>query len=99
MKTKTTILVTFVLLILVLLASFANEYFWSVKDNQPDNIRHLVGLPSIVVGNLSPATRNPGLEVFCSGLNDVPGGYCNYFTGGAPFTNVTEITGTRVTRP
>ena len=30
-------------------------------------------------------SRNPGLEILCTGLYDIPGGYCTYFTSGLPF--------------
>jgi len=46
-------------------------------------------LPSLSIGNLNPAARNPELEILCTGLYDVPGGYCNYFTLGVPFINYT----------
>jgi hypothetical protein len=41
----------------------------------------------LAVGNLNPSARNPGVELLCTGLYDVPGGYCNYFTMGVPSTN------------
>ncbi len=43
-----------------------------------------MGLSSVAVGNLNPSARNPGIELLCTGLYDVPGGYCNYFTLGVP---------------
>jgi hypothetical protein len=56
----------------------------------------MAGLPSLAIGNLNPAARNPGLEVLCTSLYDVPGGYCIYFTQGVPQLNLTlacNITG------
>jgi hypothetical protein len=41
----------------------------------------------VAIGNLNPSARNPGVELLCTGLYDVPGGYCNYFTLGVPSTN------------
>jgi hypothetical protein len=99
MKIRTTFLLTFALLLMILASCVASEYLWATKESKPDNVRQLIGLPSVVVGNLSPAARNPGLEVLCSALNDVPGGYCNYFAGGAPVANASEITRNRVSAP
>jgi len=39
------------------------------------------------IGNLNPVARNPGLEILCTGLYDVPGGYCPYFVDGVSFFN------------
>ena len=86
MKPPTILIAAFGLMLLVLVSMGASEIFWSNKKNTPDPIRELVCLPSISIGNLSPSARNPGLEMFCTGLYDNPGGYCSYFTGGVPFT-------------
>jgi hypothetical protein len=39
----------------------------------------------VAVGNLNPSARNPGLELLCTGMYDVPGGYCYYNAWGVPF--------------
>lgn len=78
--------------ILVFFISFScitSELSWLDRERSPDPVRQIVGLPSIAVGNLSPAARNPGLEVLCTGLYDTPGGYCSYYTNGVPFINFT----------
>jgi hypothetical protein len=75
----------FVLVSVVVFSCVFSEIAWSNKEKDSDSLRGLVGLPSIVVGNLNPAARNPGLEVLCPGLYDVPGGSCSYFAGGVPF--------------
>jgi hypothetical protein len=85
MKSKVLIYVIVVLLAFVLVSCVVSEISWSMKENHIDSLRYVVGLPSVAVGNLSPSARNPGVEVFCTGLYDVPGGYCNYFSMGVPF--------------
>jgi hypothetical protein len=91
MKTKTFLAMATVLLVFVSLSCLASELSWSAKANSPDSLRQIVGLPSIVVGNLNPSARNPGLEILCTSLYDVPGGYCYYFAPGLPVTNFTVI--------
>ena len=76
-----------VLLTFVILSCVASEISWSMKQSNSDPLRQVVGLPSVAVGNLNPSARNPGLELLCTGLYDVPGGYCNYFALGVPFVN------------
>ncbi len=78
-----------VLTVFVVFVCAANEISWSTKENNPDALREIVGLPSIAVGNLNPSARNPGLELLCTGLYDVPGGYCSYFAPGVPYINFT----------
>lgn len=85
MKAKTLVIVVTVLTAVVFISCGASEISWANRKNVYDPTRELVGLPSIAVGNLSPAARNPGLEILCTGLYDTPGGYCNYFTDGVPF--------------
>ena len=86
-----------ILLTFVFVSCAVSEISWSIKENNTDSLRYIVGLPSVAVGNLSPAARNPGTEALCTGLYDVPGGYCNYFSMGVPFisfpmaTNFTVI--------
>ena len=75
----------FLLPLLILASCVSSEMAWLSKENSPDPLRQVMGLPSISVGNLNPADRNPGLELFCTGLYDTPGGYCSYFTYGVPF--------------
>jgi hypothetical protein len=74
-----------ILLAFVFISCAASEISWSMKKNNEASLRFVVGLPSVAVGNLSPSARNPGVEVLCTGLYDVPGGYCNYFSMGIPF--------------
>ena len=76
--------------IFVLVSCLASELSWTSRFTTPQPVRQLVGLPSIAVGNLNPAERNPGLEFLCTGLYDVPGGYCNYYSSGVPYVNFTE---------
>jgi hypothetical protein len=85
MKNRTMLIIVVLLPILVLASCFFNEMTWLDKEKSSDPLREVLGLPSIAVGNLNPAARNPGLELFCAGLYDTPGGYCNYFTDGVPF--------------
>ena len=99
MKSKTMIFAIALLLAFVFVSCVASEVSWSQKENNVDSLHQVVGLPSVAVGNLSPAARNPGVEVLCTGLYDVPGGYCNYFSMGTPYisfpmaTNFTVIEG------
>jgi hypothetical protein len=90
MKTRTILLATLGLLIFVFASCLASEISWSAKESGPDSLRQVVGLPSIALGNLNPAVRNPGLELFCPALYDSPGGYCYYFVPGVSFTNFTK---------
>jgi hypothetical protein len=87
MKPKAVLIAVFALLAFVTGASILSEITWSIKQDSIDPLRQLVGLPSVAVGNLNPSARNPGLEILCTGLYDVPGGYCSYFTEGVPFFN------------
>jgi hypothetical protein len=87
MKLKVLIYAAAILLTFVFVSCAVSEISWSIKENDADSLRYIVGLPSVAVGNLSPAARNPGVEVLCTGLYDVPGGYCNYFSMGVPFIN------------
>jgi hypothetical protein len=91
MKTKTLLVATVALLTFVSLSCLVSEISWSEKVNSSDSLRQLVGLPSIAIGNLNPSARNPGLELFCTSLYDVPGGYCYYFAPGVPVTNFTIV--------
>jgi hypothetical protein len=87
MKTRVILIFVAVLLAAVLSSCAISEMAWLSKENTPDPLRQILGLPSIAVGNLSPTARNPGLELLCTGLYDSPGGYCSYFTDGVPFIN------------
>ncbi len=91
MKMKPRILVSLfvVLLSFVFLSCTLSEVSWSNRVNTPNAMRQIVGLPSVAIGNLNPSARNPGLELICTGLYDVPGGYCNYFALGVSFINFT----------
>ena len=84
-RTRTILLATAVLLMFVFISCIASEVSWANKQENYDPTRELVALPSIAIGNLNPSARNPGLEILCTGLFDVPGGYCSYFTPGVPF--------------
>jgi hypothetical protein len=86
-KSKVLISAIAVLLVFVFVSCIASEISWSIKENHRDSLRYVVGLPSVAVGNLGPSSRNPGVEVLCTGLYDVPGGYCSYFSMGVPFTS------------
>jgi hypothetical protein len=89
MKSRTLLLFCGALMVFVFLSSAVNQVSWANKENTQDKMRQIVGLPSIAIGNLNPSARNPGLELLCTGLLDVPGGYCFYFTNGVPFVNGT----------
>jgi len=89
LKGRIILLVAVALMIYVFLSCLISEASWVAKEKTTDSLRELVGLPSLSAGNLSPAIRNPGLEMLCTGLYDVPGGYCNYFTLGVSFINFT----------
>ncbi len=87
MAPRALVYTTAILLTFVFVSCAVSEISWSSKENHTDSLRQVVGLPSIAVGNLSPSARNPGVEALCTGLYDVPGGYCNYFSMGVPFIN------------
>jgi hypothetical protein len=89
MKGKTLTFIVGSLMALIVFSCLASELSWSNKEAAPDPVREIVGLPSIAVGNLNPAARNPGLELLCTGFYDTPGGYCSYFANGVPFINFT----------
>ena len=85
MRPKILLYIIVSLLVVVFLSCGLSEFSWSSKSNSPDNLRYVTGLPALAVGNLSPAVRNPGVEVLCTGIYDVPGGYCIYFSPGVPY--------------
>jgi len=91
MKSRTLVLMIVFLIALAFVASGLSEISWSIRENSPEVLRQTVGLPSTTVGNLNPSARNPGVEFLCTSLFDVPGGFCNYFTLGVPFTNFTVV--------
>jgi hypothetical protein len=76
-----------ILLAFVVFSCVASELSWSIKENTSDPLRQTIGLPSVAIGNLNPSARNPGLELLCTGLYDVPGGYCSYFSIGVSFVD------------
>jgi hypothetical protein len=86
---RTLLFLVAVLTVFVSLACVVSEISWRTKESAPDALRQTVGLPSVAVGNLNPSARNPGLEPLCTGLYDVPGGYCSYFALGVPYINFT----------
>jgi hypothetical protein len=85
MRPKILIYLIVLLLSFVFVSCSVSEFSWSSKSNSADSLRYLTGLPSIALGNLSPAARNPGIEVLCTSIYDVPGGYCFYFSPGVPY--------------
>jgi hypothetical protein len=89
MRGRTVALFVGALMALIAISCVASEFSWSSREASPDPVREIVGLPSIAVGNLNPAARNPGLELFCTSFYDTPGGYCSYYTNGVPFINFT----------
>jgi hypothetical protein len=89
MKINKIFLGILVLISLNLSVCLVSEWSWSIKVNGPDALRKLVGLPSVAVGDLNPAARNPGLEPLCASFYDVPGGYCSYFAQGVSVSNLT----------
>jgi hypothetical protein len=97
MKNRNVLVLTTILLIFVSVSCLISELSWTNKVDKTDSLRQMVALPSIAIGNLNPSARNPGLEIFCTSLYDVPGGYCYYFTSGVPvinltiFANITEV--------
>ncbi len=97
MKPRIILISIITLVAVVTVACTASEISWSTKANNPEPLRQTVGLPSIAIGNLNPAARNPGLEALCTGLYDAPGGYCFYFTNGVPYINFTITTVTAET--
>jgi hypothetical protein len=97
MKSRTLIFAIALLLAFISVSCVLSEVSWSMKENNPDSLRSAIGLLSVAVGNLSPSARNPGVEVLCTGLYDVPGGYCNYFSMGIPFIGFPMATNFTVT--
>jgi hypothetical protein len=89
LKKRIVLFVVAALMVYVSISCLISEASWATKEKTTDSLRELVGLPSLSVGNLNPAVRNPGLEILCTGLYDVPGGYCNYFTIGVSFISFT----------
>jgi len=87
MKTRTIILLVITLPLIIFTSCAVSEKSWLDKENSHPEFHQILGLPSITVGNLNPASRNPGLELFCTGVYDVPGGYCSYFSNGVPFND------------
>ncbi len=87
MKTRTMFSVIAALLAFVCISTIASEISWSMKERNPGALRQIVGLPGVAVGNLNPSARNPGIELLCTGLYDVPGGFCYYYAPGVPFTD------------
>ena len=91
MKSRIFLFLVVSLLAFVFLSCALSEISWLTKENSPNTLRQVVGLPSVAIGNLNPSARNPGVEILCTGLYDVPGGYCNYFALGVPFINFTAV--------
>ncbi|MGE5637868.1 MAG: hypothetical protein ACM3WQ_04090 [Chloroflexota bacterium] len=85
MKNRLILIAVFLLTLTVLVLCVISELSWNLKEQTQEPIRKITGLPSIAIGNLNPAARNPKLEIICTGLYDQPGGYCYYFSTGVPF--------------
>ncbi len=84
LRKRTILAGTIILLVFVTVSCVLSEVSWSNKMKQADSVRQYVGLSSIIVGNLNPSARSPGLEFLCTSLYDAPGGYCYYFAPGVP---------------
>ncbi len=70
-------IITLILMSFLIVAYVLNEQDWSKKRVSEENeIRAIIGLPSIALGTKYGATRNPLLELYCTSLYDLPGGYC-----------------------
>jgi hypothetical protein len=71
-------LAALILTLMVFAFCFVNELNWVVLEQNPvrQTVREVIGLPSIALGTNYGATRNPLLEVYCTSLYDIPGGYC-----------------------
>jgi hypothetical protein len=87
LKSRNILIILAILLTVVFTSCYFNEIAWRNKENTLDPVRLSLRMSSLAIGNLSPSARNPGLEFFCTGLYDTPGGYCSYFTDGVPFIN------------
>ena len=88
---KTLTLLAVVLTSVVLTSSIYSELEWNEKaqSDRTNNIRRIVGIPSIAIGTLSTAQRNPMVEMYCTSFYDAPGSYCAYYTTGVAWYNVT----------
>jgi hypothetical protein len=75
----------------VLSSSFYSEIHWNEKaqSDRTNSIRSIVGFPSIAVGALSIAQRNPLIEMYCTSFYDAPGSHCGYYTTGVAWYNMT----------
>ena len=72
-----------IILPVLVLACFAiSQVNLIQEDKETNNLRELLGFPSLAIGNLSPAARELGLQLFCTGIYDTPGGYCSYYANG-----------------
>jgi len=74
-------LAALILTIFVLALAAYSEQEWKA-ERPPEDItfRETLGLPSIALGTNYGATRNPLLEVYCTSLYDMPGGYCYIYS-------------------
>ena len=61
MKEKFIIAALLLLFVAILGFYVRNESAWATRESEPQIIQQIVGLPSVAVGNLSPAARVPGL--------------------------------------
>jgi hypothetical protein len=89
MKTNKLTLAIALLVLAIAASSFFSEVSWQIKASSPDSLRRIVGLPSLAVGDLNPAARNPGLEQLCTSFFDMPGSSCIYYTQGVASLNLT----------
>jgi hypothetical protein len=99
MRGKTIAFIICALMVFIFISAITSEWTWTNKEQVSSPMREAVGLPSIAIGNLNPASRNPGLELFCTGLLDTPGGYCTYFINGVPLLNFTLSGNITVSEP
>lgn len=87
MNSKLLLAATMAMLLFIAASCVLSEASWASKEGNKDTLAETVGLASIIVGNLNPSARNPGVELFCTSLYDIPGGFCNYFVPGVPPDN------------
>ena len=87
MNSKFLLTVITSMLLFIVASCLLSEISWANKENGSAQLTQTIGLASIIVGNLNPSARNPGLELFCTSLYDIPGGYCSYFVPGVPPEN------------
>jgi len=70
------------LVVVIFLAAVSEQSQTTTRSTElaRTGLRDLIGLPSIAIGTGYGATRNPLLEIYCTSLYDLPGGYCYIVT-------------------